>query len=145
MLPATSAHAAALAAIHASAFPPASRWGADAMALQLSLPGAFGHIDPAGGLVLARVILDEAEILTLAVARECRGRGLGAGLMRQAMRTAAARGAATMVLEVAADNGPARALYARQAFLQVGRRRQYYPGGIDALILRAPLSFSCES
>ncbi len=145
MQPATPAHAAVLALIHASAFAPASRWGAEAMALQLSLPGAFGHVDPGGGFVLARVVLDEAEILTLAVVPERRRQGLGAGLLRRAMRTAAARGAASMVLEVAADNAAARALYARHGFEHVGRRRRYYPGGADALILRAPLSPPCGS
>ena len=64
---ATPAHAAAMAAIHATSYPPRERWGADAMELQLGLPGAFGLIDPEGGLILARQVADEAEILTLAV------------------------------------------------------------------------------
>ena len=38
---ATPAHAAALAAIHAAAFPPREAWGADAIALQLALPGSI--------------------------------------------------------------------------------------------------------
>jgi len=46
---AAQAHAAALAAIHATAFPPAEAWGADAISLQLALPGAFGLIDERGG------------------------------------------------------------------------------------------------
>src|SRR5437763_170902 len=67
---ADSAHAEALACIHSRAFPEGERWGADAMALQLGLPGAFGFIDAEGGMVLARVAADEAEILTLAVLPE---------------------------------------------------------------------------
>ena len=61
------AEAAALAAIHHAAFPPGERWGADAMALQLALPGVFALLHPQGGMVMARLAADEAEILTLAV------------------------------------------------------------------------------
>ena len=41
---ATPQHAAAMALIHARAFPPGERWGPDAMALQLAMPGAYGWI-----------------------------------------------------------------------------------------------------
>lgn len=139
-VPATTLHAPALAAIHAVAFPPGERWGADAMALQLALPGAYGWIDPAGGFVLARVAADESEILSLAVVPDRRGQGLGRALLEQATTTAAGRGARAMFLEVAAANGPARALYAAAGFGEVGRRPGYYPGGGDALVLRRPLT-----
>ena len=137
--PATPFHAAALAAIHAAAFPPGARWGQDAMALQLGLPGAFGFIDAAGGCVLARVAADEAEVLTLAVAPAARRQGLARRLLEGAVAEAGARGAASMVLEVATSNEAARALYAGFGFHEVGRRRGYYAGGEDALILRAPI------
>jgi ribosomal-protein-alanine N-acetyltransferase len=134
------AHAAALAAIHCAAFPSKEAWSADVIALQLGLPGAFGLIDPEGGMVLARVVADEAEILTIAVLPAARRHGLGRALLRTAMDRAAERGAREMFLEVAIANGAARALYAALGFTQVGRRRGYYPGGGDALILRADLS-----
>lgn len=133
------AHAAALALIHAAAFPPGARWGADAMWLQLGLPGAFGLIDAAGGMVLARVAGDEAEILTLAVAPAEQRRGVGGRLLRAAMAEAATRGAVSMVLEVAERNMAGRGLYAGAGFVGVGRRRGYYGGGEDALVLRAGL------
>ncbi len=41
---ATPVHVVAMALIHAASFPPAERWGPDAMALQLSLPGTYGFI-----------------------------------------------------------------------------------------------------
>ncbi len=136
---ATVAHAAALAAIHAAAFPPSERWGADAMALQLGLHGAFGLIDARGGMVLARAAAGEAEILTFAVIPDQRRTGLGGALLRAAMARAAALGARAMFLEVAVGNAPARALYARHDFTEVGRRKRYYPDGSDALVLRAEL------
>ena len=139
MNPATIAHADALSHLHAQAFPHGERWGAAAMGLQLSLPGAFGWISARGGMVLARVAADEAEILTLAVDSAARRQGLGRALMGRAMHTAAGRGAASMVLEVAEGNAGARALYAGLGFAEVGRRRGYYAGGMDALIMRAPV------
>jgi [ribosomal protein S18]-alanine N-acetyltransferase len=110
------------------------------MALQLSAPGAFGFVAPASGLVLARTAADEAEILTLAVVPGCRRLGLGRALLRRAMAESACRGAASMVLEVAAPNAPAQALYAAEGFSHVGRRPRYYPCGTDALVLRALLT-----
>ena len=132
-------HAEALALIHREAFSPGAQWGADAMALQLGLPGVFGWIDAAGGMVLARVAGDEAEILTLAVTPGGRGVGLGGRLLRAAMTEAAARGAASLVLEVAEGNEAGRRMYARAGFVVVGRRRGYYGGGEDALVMRVTL------
>ena len=142
--PAGVAHALALAAIHAESFPPSGRWGADAMALQLSLPGVFGLLDPRGGMLLARVAADEAEILTLAVAPGARRHGFARTLMVAAMARAAAAGAAAMLLEVAETNAPALALYESLGFAAVGRRRDYYGPGQDALVLRAPLGGAGE-
>lgn len=130
-------HAEALAALHRAAFPPGAQWGSDAMALQVGLPGAFGWIDEAGGMVLARVAGDEGELLTLAVTPEARGAGLGGRLLRAAMAEAGDRGAMTMVLEVAEGNEAGRRLYGRAGFAVVGRRRGYYGGGEDALVMRA--------
>ena len=136
---ATPAHAEAMALLHGRAFPARERWGADAIELQLALPGAFGWIAPAGGMILARVAADEAEVLTLAVDPEVRRQGLGRALLQQAMVTARRRGARALFLEVASGNGPGRALYAAAGFVTVGCRHGYYPGGSDALVLRQPL------
>jgi ribosomal-protein-alanine N-acetyltransferase len=133
------AHADALAAIHAAAFRRDEAWSAATLAGQLRLPGNFALIEAVGGMLLARVAGDEAEILTLAVAPPLRRGGLGAALVATAMRRAAARGAAAMYLEVASGNSPARALYDRAGFVRVGRRARYYADGGDALVLRADL------
>jgi ribosomal-protein-alanine N-acetyltransferase len=139
MTPAIPTDAPALAALHALAFLPADRWGADAIALMLELPGAFGLHAP-GGFVLARVAADEAEILTLAVAPDARRQGLGSALLAAAMAQAALRGAVAMFLEVSEGNAGARALYAAAGFAEAGRRRRYYPDGADALVLRRDLA-----
>ena len=139
MKPATPAYADVLALIHMAAFPPGARWGPDALALQLGLPGAFGWIDEAGGMVLARVAADEAEILTLAVVPAVQRTGLGRRLLQQAMSDASGRGAASMVLEVGESNAAARALYANVGSLPFRRRARYYGSNEDAFIMRAEL------
>ena len=137
---ATSAHAAALAAIHAAAFPPRDAWGEDAIALQLALPGAFGLIDERGGMLLGRITVDEAEVLTLAVAPLERRQGIATGLLRATTERVRAHGGTAMFLEVAIGNAPALALYRREGFIEVGRRRHYYSNSSDALVLRINLS-----
>lgn len=142
-LHATPHHAAAMALVHAAAFPPGDRWGPEAIALQLGLPGAFGFLLPVaegGGFILARVAADEAEVLTLAVAPNTQGRGRGHKLLTAAMDHARSHGAASMFLEVSPGNAAALALYNSAGFVPVGRRPRYYPGGGDALVLRRPLS-----
>ena len=136
---ATSVHTAALAAIHAAAFPPREAWGEDVLALQLTLPGAFGLIDDRGGMALARVAADEGELLTLAVVPPARRQGIATALLQAAFARVIARGGRTMVLEVSAENTTALALYRRHGFMTVGRRHRYYVDLSDALVLRAKL------
>ncbi len=134
--PASQPYVPALAAIHAAAFAADEAWGEDAISLQLALPGAFGFLDERGGMLLARVTLDEAEILTLAVAPHARRQGIARLLLEAACKETQLRGGRTIFLEVAEGNVPARQLYARFGFFEVGRRPRYYPNLADALVLR---------
>ena len=129
------AHAPACAAIHAAAFPPGEAWDAAAFAGLLASPGVVGLIDPAGGLVLARHVADEAEILALATMPEARRQGIARRLLGAALRQAVAAGATRVFLEVSEANQPARALYAAAGFAACARRPRYYPDGSDALVL----------
>jgi len=133
-------HATALSAIHARAFAEDEYWNERIIAGQLSQPGIFGLIDPVGGMLIARVAVDEAEVLTLAVVPERRQQGLGANLLAFAAREARLRGARSLFLEVSTRNPAARGLYQRSGFQQVGRRRAYYSDGSDALVLSKALS-----
>lgn len=127
---------AALAALHATSFD--RGWTASAFADLLGQPGVILITGP-DGFILIRVAADEAEILTLAVRPEARGRGQGSRLTREAAAAATAAGARRLFLEVAEDNAAARALYRRAGFEAVGRRPRYYarPGAppVDALLL----------
>jgi ribosomal-protein-alanine N-acetyltransferase len=70
-----------------------------------------------------------------------RRRGLGTALLAAAMAGARLRGAEAMFLEVAAAGNPAAlGLYRGLGFVEVGRRRRYYPDGSDALVLRRDLA-----
>jgi ribosomal-protein-alanine N-acetyltransferase len=132
--------AEAMAAIHAAAFPPHDAWDEGAFRTQLELPGVTGLVHPDGGLILVRLAADEAEILTLAVAPEARRRGVGRHLIEDAAQRLAAAGAVALFLEVSTSNTSARALYESSGFEPVGRRRNYYPDGTDALVLRRAIA-----
>ncbi len=128
-----------LAILHAFAFAEDEAWGPDAMALTLELPGTFGLLCPGAGMILVRVVRDQAEVLTLAVAAPRQRRGTGAALLEAGMAAARQSGAGEIFLEVSTANGVARRLYERFGFTEVGRRPRYYADGTDALIMRAIL------
>ncbi|HEX3979611.1 MAG TPA: ribosomal protein S18-alanine N-acetyltransferase [Acidimicrobiales bacterium] len=81
---------------------------------------------------------DESHVNNIAVDPAWQGRGLGAALLVDLVRTALARGARHLTLEVRVGNEPALALYARFGLAPVGVRRNYYPvTGDDALVMWA--------
>jgi ribosomal-protein-alanine N-acetyltransferase len=83
---------------------------------------------------------DIADVMTVAVVPASRGKGLGDLLVGELLRHAAEGGAGSVMLEVRADNGPARRLYERLGFEEVSVRRRYYqPDGVDAAIMRCRL------
>jgi [ribosomal protein S18]-alanine N-acetyltransferase len=88
----------------------------------------FGRRSPAG-FVLYRLVADEAEVLTVAVARAFRGRGVGRALLDEALRHAYREGAERIYLEVEDTNRAAIALYRRAEFRETGRREGYYREG----------------
>ncbi|MEZ5810447.1 MAG: GNAT family N-acetyltransferase [Rhizobiaceae bacterium] len=91
------------------------------------------------GFVLARLAAGEAEILTIAVARPKRGRGLGRALMEAVLRHLHAERAEALFLEVGENNQPAIALYRRLGFREVARRAAYYGGEGTAIVMRRDL------
>jgi ribosomal-protein-alanine N-acetyltransferase len=96
------------------------------------------------GFILSRLAGGEAEILSVAVASARRGRGLARALLNLHLRRLAGLGANAVFLEVDEDNDPARRLYRRAGFREVGRRAGYYQQGRDhaatALVLRRDLA-----
>ena len=133
------ADAPVLAAIHAAAFPAGEAWSVSALGGLLGQPGVFALIDPAGGMIMARLAADEAEVLSLAVMPQARRQGRGAALLDAAAGLCARHGAAQFFLEVSGTNLPAMALYAAAGFVAAGRRPRYYPDGSDAILMRRDL------
>jgi len=120
--------------VMADAFDP--RWGEAWTRNQvigiLSVPGVWLTIaerngEPAG-FALVRGVLDEAELLLLAVVPEMRRRGVGAALLRSVVGDCTMRGIASLHLEVREGNDAIK-LYRKSGFTKIGERRDYYRGG----------------
>lgn len=136
------------AALYRLAFPQAWErpWSPDEFSALLATPGCFGHVLVDGddhrpcGLILLRVAADEAEILTIGVVPERRGRRGAARLLEQAMAECAARGVREIFLDVAEDNEPARRFYARHGFSEIGKRPSYYARGAAPAVTACVMS-----
>ena len=90
-----------------------------------------GYDEAAAGFVLSRAILDEEELLLIAVDPRHRGRGDEPSEQGGADAAARERGAERLFLEMREGN-PAEALYRREGFAVVGRRHAYYRRGTGA-------------
>ena len=143
--------AAQLADLHAASFD--RPWTEDTLRELLAAPGALAlcadgvgtMVGGGEGFILVRRVLDEAEVLTLAVHPAGRRQGGGRALVEAVADLLALAGVVELRLEVAVDNVPARALYAAAGFEPTGRRRGYYAreGGaapVDAVTLMRRLN-----
>ena len=84
------------------------------------------HPPQPAGFAVARIGGDEAEILTLAVARAARRHGAARKLMETALDHLYNLGIKSLFLEVGMTNHAALALYHSLGFEQVGLRRNYF-------------------
>ena len=101
------------------------------------------RLDPDGALIGYYVALpgfEETHLLNLTVAPARQRRGHGQAMLARLAGWARARGDLALWLEVRQSNRAARALYARQGFVEVGCRRGYYPADRqqreDAIVMR---------
>lgn len=92
-------------------------WCQLAIATETSLPLGF---------VIARTILDEAEILTIGTLAQARRQGAATALLEATFTRAGSAGARVVHLEVGEDNPAAIALYRKLGFRRTGRRPDYY-------------------
>jgi [ribosomal protein S18]-alanine N-acetyltransferase len=118
-------------------------WSADMLATELAreparyylvaaddgvIAGYAGMLAPGGG---------QADVLTVGVAHDRWGEGIGAALVENLLAEAGRRGCTEVFLEVRVDNDRAQRLYRGHGFDGVGIRRGYYqPSGTDALVMR---------
>ena len=122
-------------------------WRSAELDALLAMPGLFGFLirgdgGPAG-CILLRQAADECELLWLAVQPDHRRQGLARRLLGAGAAEARSRRATRVVLEVARDNQPARAVYDSAGFRPLGERRDYYRrrdgSACDAVVMAARL------
>ena len=119
--------------------PEAAAWSASMIRELLESVGVSGFIaERAGratGFILGREVLDEGEILNLAVARSWRRQGEGTALGEAMLKSFAARGVQRAFLEVRESNLAALTFYKKLGFGQVGRREGYYRDPAEAALI----------
>lgn len=94
---------------------------------------------PTAGFYLSRQVVDEEELMLLAVDPAMRRQGLASRLLENLKTSAAERGTIRIFLEMREDN-PAEYFYRKFDFEQIGFRPDYYRGADGSL--RAALTFA---
>ena len=92
-----------------------------------------------GGYLLAMMIDDQAEILSIGVTPDRQRQGVGKLLLQHFFEHGTSQNMTRVVLEVAEDNVPALGLYRDFGFAAFGRRKGYYKQGnqkIDAIMMK---------
>jgi len=138
--PMTLADIPAVMAVEAESFP--LPWPERAYRYELSdNPNAHCVVAEAedgaiAGYAVMWMMADEAHVGTIASAPIRRRQGVGERLMIDLMREAARREAIFITLEVRVGNIAAQRLYLKYGFVEVGRRKRYYPNNReDALLM----------
>ncbi|MGY5452156.1 ribosomal protein S18-alanine N-acetyltransferase [Agarivorans sp. MS3-6] len=90
--------------------------------------------------IILRVVAGDAELINIAVDPEYQGQGLGKRLILEMLQLAKQQQWQQILLEVRQSNHVAQALYTNVGFIEIDRRKAYYPcseqGREDALIMQ---------
>ena len=140
---ATAEDVPAVAALEATVFG-ADAWSSASVAEELTGPRRRAWVagSPVAAYAVSSRAGDVVDLQRIAVAPAHRGAGVAASLMGSLLDAARSDGATRVLLEVAADNEGALALYARHGFVEIDRRPAYYRDGRDALVLELSLGES---
>ena len=116
-------------------------WSEKSVASELDNPLALWLValdgDTVAGYIGSQTVMDETDMMNVAVAPSHRRMGIGEQLVMTLVGKLQKRGSHCLTLEVRDSNEPARSLYEKLGFEQVGRRPNYYRNPReDALILR---------
>ena len=122
-------------------------WSADTLQDMIANQSAFGRGVFNGAACVCFCIYqpcaDDCELLSIATASSHRGQGIAKALMSYGEAQARQSGFDRMLLEVAADNSGAIALYSDAGFKTDGLRKRYYrrPDGTrcDAVLMSKPI------
>ena len=89
------------------------------------------------GYVGSQTVIDESDMMNVAVHPDHRRKGVAEALVTELVEALKLRGSLRLTLEVRASNEPAKSLYEKLGFCQVGLRKNYYRNPKeDALILQ---------
>lgn len=91
------------------------------------------------GICSYSLVCGEGQLINLAVAERFRRHKIGGALLDAAIADAIESGAEIFTLEVEPDNKGAIALYESFGFETVGRRKNFYPNGSDAICMMKKL------
>ncbi len=145
-VPLESRHLSVIAAIEAVQLPnPLNLRNLKELASRPAFRGFVAVLDSSAdpmGYVIVLAGGGSADIVSVAVAPELLRRGVATRLLLFALADLAGEGVEEITLEVAVDNAPARALYKRLDFREIGRRPGYYRRDrelVDALVMRRTL------
>lgn len=95
------------------------------------------------GYGVTRQVLDECEILRIAVKKDSRKKGAGNLLMGFMINSAVSNGAQLFFLEVREHNIPAIALYRKHGFIESGLRKEYYKDPVESAVLMSKCIPAC--
>ena len=136
----TSDHVAQVAELERICFG-TEAWSEKSVASELNNPLSFWLVavdgDRVAGYVGSQTVLDESDMMNVAVHPDYRKQGIATALIVGLVEELSKRGSRCLTLEVRASNENAISLYKKLDFQEVGRRKNYYRNPReDALILR---------
>ena len=128
IIPMNEGHVAQVAALEKLCF--SDPWSENSVASELENPLSLWLIAEEDGAVCGYVgsqtVLDETDMMNIAVRPDCRRKGIAAALIAELVSRLKARGSRILRLEVRESNLPAIALYKAMGFTQLGLRKNYY-------------------
>ncbi len=132
-------HVSQIAALEKICF--SEPWSENSIASELSNPLSLwlvAEIDGTlAGYIGSQSVLGESDVMNVAVSPDYRRQGIGEALVLALVEELKKLGNHCLSLEVRLSNAPARSLYEKLGFAEVGRRPNYYRNPKeDALILR---------
>lgn len=100
--------------------------------------------DQLAAFLWAWQVAGELQILDIGVDEKQRRRGVGSALLRHALEACFAAGIVRAILDVHEKNPAALALYQGAGFIPIGRRKNYYPDGGDAIVMERRLPIPAD-
>lgn len=114
-------------------------WTQDMLIKEYESPGSqimvLRYGDRVIGYLIFRKFIDEVEVLRFAVSSNYQGRGYGRLLFKKFLEEMKKSGIKNIYLEVSPTNFRAIRIYESEGFKKIGRRKNYYSNGEDALVL----------